>query len=312
MCHTPTKRNTSISYGELKNKMEDVDKHIKRITKPVFDKVLKETPINHTLVGKGRSFSNYNLHNYRLYFRFDKKGFNKERGSVRGRFLFLRSKNYDTEMMFEHVKTGTKVTTKKTQIEVRYKNKARDWHLIDNSDPDEITRINDEKREDAVRVLGQFVKDFGGSTDFQILNEYKIDNTFKDNTITEKQNLKHKFETDVVKKLYNEKKLEYKNELYAKNFAHNTGLYDFSPVIAGKLDMIEQHIMKLTPDAQEPIKTRLSPKEAMDIPIHITEAGESYDMTPKELLYSEDIKLQSIKARIFGNDIERMKARLFS
>ena len=61
------------------NNKRDVYSEIDKIVNPIFDKVLKETSKNHTMVGVGgsdlKSYCFYQPHNHRLYFDFSKLNF---------------------------------------------------------------------------------------------------------------------------------------------------------------------------------------------------------------------------------------------
>lgn len=208
-------------------------------TKDIFEKAAQEALPNPSLVGRSVSFSNYNLHNYRLYFAYKKPSEGLVGKSVEGRFRLVGTKNYGSETIYEHIETSYKVTIKKTQAEVRKKHDERDWHLIDNSNPEQITEINQTKRAEATRVFKAFIEEFGGQADFNPINEYKLDNAVK-NKITKELPIKAAWEDEISKKLYMEDKIEFKNEVSAKNFCHNTGLHDFSPIIADKLDKLDR------------------------------------------------------------------------
>lgn len=208
-----------------------------RQTKDIFEKAAQEKIINPTWVGSSPSFSQYNLHNYRLYFSYSKASMDEERGRSIGRFMWVGLQNYK-EIVYQHKETSWKVTIKKTQVQLSRKHEVRDWHLIDNSHPEEISIINSAKQGEAIKVFREFVEDFKGSSDFTIINEYKIDNAVK-NSLTKKIPIKARWEDDATKKLYNEDKIEIKNELMAKNFCHNAALHDFSPAIVQRLDLLD-------------------------------------------------------------------------
>ena len=218
---------------ETSNSVKD---EIGKIVLPIFNKAAQETKSNPSWVGIPPSFSQYNLHNYRLYFSYKRPTTTDLMRSVKD-FTYMGSRNYGHEQVFKHI-SGYQVTIKKTQVELKKKHESRDWHLIDNSHPEEISKINSAKQGEAINIFKEFVKEYGGDTDFNIINEYKIDNAIK-NSLTKKIPIREHWEDDVTKKLYKEDKIEAKREQYAKNFCHNAGLYDFSPEIAQRLDLLD-------------------------------------------------------------------------
>lgn len=237
-----------ISPGKDNRPLEGSDKEIYdaigKIAKPIFDKAAQEASKNHTLVGQTSSTSSFNPHNYRLYFSYQNSNLGVGGGLVRGWFAYQGSKNHNSEHLFQDTRNGTTIRIKKTQAEVRFR--SNEWKQISNLNPEEIDAIVLKLKKDAITTFKWFVHEFGGKADFKPLKEYYLDNALKDNSLTEKQRLKDKYETPVVKKLYNEKKLEYKTLTAAKNAAHNAGLYDFSPEIAGRLDVLDQSFTTLT------------------------------------------------------------------
>lgn len=222
--------NKKETHAEIKDE-------IGKIVLPIFNKVAQDKQTNPTSVGNSGSFSQYNLHNYRLYFSYRKPTQTDLMRSV-GSFTYVGSRNYNSEQVFKH-SSGYQVTIKKSQVELKKKHESRDWHLIDNSHPEEISKINSAKQEEAINIFREFVREYGGETDFNIISEYKIDNAIK-NSLTRKIPIKEHWEDDVTKKLYKEDKIEAKRETYAKNFCHNAGLHDFSPEITQRLDTLSQ------------------------------------------------------------------------
>lgn len=305
-----------VSDGENKNDVEGMfsPEQNQRI-KAILTASASEAPSDPTSVGVRHSFSQYNPHNYRLYFDYIRNEMAIVKGSVGGRFVLLGSRNHNSEIVFQH-KSGHTVTIKKTQAEVRKKHQERDWALIDNADPDQIDIIVQRMKKEATQVFYEFVEDYGGKTKFTILNEYSIDNALK-NTLTEKQPMKVQFETHIVKKLYNEKKLEYKNVVAAKNAAHNAGLYDFSTVLGSQLESMSAGIVRL----EEKLSTvSTSPQTLVqptliaveEIIVRITKPGDFQELKAHYDLLDWDDRFKVCEhiGKMLERDTERLRETL--
>lgn len=233
-------------------------------------KVPQEKVLNHTMVG--RVFKGYvtpalyNPHNYRLYFRFTKEGYTPKVGMVGvwfGKFV-----NYGKE--FSAVGEGVRVTVRKEQVEVINKLSEQQWFAINKvSAREELERIIGGIHGKCVAGLRRFVEVYGGSSDFVIVNINKnaprmMLNTPSDHKVMQTQTvdglpLNLTFETGVVKKVYGEPNVEYKQAVYAAQFFENEALLDFSPLIVASLDALGSKVVDLAGITQKAVDGALIP-----------------------------------------------------
>jgi hypothetical protein len=222
---------------------KEIEDGIKRITEPIFNRVLKETIINHTLVGSSQSFSTYEPHNHRLYFDYKRTNPTDPQPTPKAGFIYKGLKNHGSETQYEHEATGSKITIKKSQAELRYK--GRKWFLIDNAHPEEVDKIKELHTNEAVSIFKEFVAAYGGKTEFMLLKDRVYDNTVKDNSLTKKIPKNAWWEDEISKKVYmEENKIEMKTEQAAKNLIHNAGLQDFNPKIEARLKFMENKFVE--------------------------------------------------------------------
>jgi hypothetical protein len=211
-------------------------------------KTAKETNFNHTMVGKAQksaekivTYSLYNPHNYRLYFKFTKNGY-KPMGGMVG-VWFGKFKNYNSE--FSVLGDGVRIIIKKNQAEVINKLTEEQWYSINKSKAkEEISAILNNIDEKCKNSLKNFITTFGGETDYIILKTenrpklnmfIKSDNKVMQETYIDSLPLDMQFETDIVKKVYKQKNIEFKEPIYAARYLENAALQDFSPQITDAL-----------------------------------------------------------------------------
>lgn len=245
----------------MKDKKSDsLKKHIEKLTKPIFNRVLQETPINHTMVGKPSKSkkktvtpSLYNPHNYRLYFNFTKEKYNPKKGMVgvwSGKF-----KNYDKE--FTALGGGVRVTIKKTQAEVINKLSEQEWYFINRaSAKEEIIALLNNIDKKCIKSLKKFIKVYGGKTDFVILKREgrpdlnlftKSDNKIKNEPFIDKLPPEMTFETPIVSKRYKKPEVEFKEPIYAATYLENSALKEFAPEIAKEIGILGSEMGELKP-----------------------------------------------------------------
>ena len=214
---------------------------IGKIVRPIFNKVLQETTPNHTMVGnhgsRDASPSLYNPHNYRLYFAFKKDTFKPFEGMVG--VWFGKLKNYGKE--FTSTGEGVRITVKKSQVEVINKLSDQHWYMINRFQAkEEVAALLNEIDKKCITALKRFIEVYGGESDFNILNNDKrpnlILNTKCDNKVMKEKvvdslPLNMTFETDIVKKVYKQPNVEFKEPILAAQYLENSALNDFSPQI---------------------------------------------------------------------------------
>jgi len=235
-----------------KEKKDRIKEHIKKIVKPIFDKVLQETSSNPMMVGTVRSEKPIKFlwqpHNYRLYFDFEKSNFHpevisslykdhshkKEKVGLVGLTYSLR--NHDSEHCFNNF-YGCRITIKKNQVEVINKWHEKQWRLITASSIKEIdTRINEvvEKLDNqCLTALKKLMDIIGGSSNFKVLHqrgEHGIHGEDYLDKIPEKMII----HDTIFKKVY-KRKVEFYNPTAVKNFISNRAIENISPEIANEL-----------------------------------------------------------------------------
>lgn len=238
-----------------KRDKSSVEEKIKRIVRPIFDKVLQEKPFNHTMVGKHGSKIKktvtpalYNPHNYRLYFNFTKEKYTPKEGMVG--VWFGKFKNYGKE--FTVIGEGIRVTIKKTKAEIINKLSEEEWFSVNKAKAkEEVLAIINKIDEKCIRSFKKFMEVYGGSSDLIILNrEDKVKlilNTKCDNKVMKEKfidniPLNTRFETSIVKKVYKKPNVEFKEPIYAAQYLENSALNDFSPEISRYLKVILQTV----------------------------------------------------------------------
>lgn len=231
-----------------------IKEHISKIVMPIFDKALssskspQETNINHTMVVKPHNPSVtpslYNPHNYRLYFSFTKTNFNPQKGMVgvwSGKFI-----NYNKN--FTALGEGVRVTIRKTKAELIHKFTEQEWFFINKAKAkEEISALLNKIDEKCKVGFKKFIETYGGYSDFEIVGKSgrpfinlfnESDNKVMKEKFIDSLPLNLKFETPIVKKVYNEPNVEFKRAIEAANYLENSALNEFSPVITQELNLL--------------------------------------------------------------------------
>ncbi len=219
---------------------------VSKIVKPIFDKSLSEIKKNHMMVGKVGSkkefISYYNPHNYRLYIDFslslDAKLIIYKDHSQKYGFKFKNS----TELLIDNFH-GCQIRIKKNQAEILNK-KIRE-HIIYWENPEnQIRAIVDQKDQECIRALQEFIKSFGGKSNFKILNKHsenKISNELMINRI--KKNLT--WHNPITKKVYKEHNVEFSNPILASNYLENRAIEIIAPQIAQSMDSMRKELKRI-------------------------------------------------------------------
>ena len=243
--------------------------YVEGIVKPIFDKVLQETPKNQLLVGRGRSKNSnlalYSPHNYRLYIDFSRKNFNPKpfinptsKGLVP---VTHKSLNHNSEEQYDNF-LGCRIRVKKNIIEIQNQIEHKKTYLIESSEKAEnqIIDILQQKDKECLTALKEFISIYGGSSEFKILkrhSENKIYGTDSINSIP----IKEKFHNKVLKKVYNEQNIEYSDPVHVVNHLVNSGVIEVVPSICESMEMLAYNINPL-----RTLKTLISSID--DIPKH--------------------------------------------
>lgn len=186
----------------------------------------------------------YNPHNYRLYFNFTKEKYQPKEGMVG--VWFGKFKNYKKE--FTSTGEEIRVTIKKTKAEIINKLSEQEWFVIQRSRAkEEILSILNQINVKCINSFKRFMEVYGGNSDLIILNREnvanlilntKCDNKVMKEPFIDSLPLPLTFETKVVKKVYKQPNVEFKEPIYAAHYLENSALNEFNPEIAEYLGLI--------------------------------------------------------------------------
>lgn len=206
-------------------------------------------------VGSDYSYSVYNPHNARFYFLFDSSSLNQGRwGSV------ASSVNRRESCLRDWL--GCRWVVKKRMLEVTNKvSKDRRFYIRGSLDERRSQVV------DAVAVLElevvdrlrEFVRVFGGSTDFVVVKRWIPDNKILHDKLVDAIPQSVTFRNDVVKKVYNTvpSNVEFSSPEFVSNAFRNLGLFDFAPLIAEELGGVRADIAALSGEALKPLTEQI-------------------------------------------------------
>lgn len=200
-------------------------------------------------IKKSVTTSLYNPHNYRLYFNFTKKNYKPKQGMVG--VWFGKFKNHQKE--FTATGEGTRVTIKKTQVELINKLTEEEWFLVNRAKAkEEIQAICAKIDDKCIKGLKRFIEVYGGECNFILLKrecrallKTKSDNKVMKEPFIDTLPLDMVFETDIVKKVYKKPNVEFKEPIYAANYLENSALKEFAPEISTQLDKMNAELKGL-------------------------------------------------------------------
>lgn len=270
---------------------------ISKIVTPIFEKAAKEAKPNHTMVGDPvttiKELSGLNIHNYRRYFIFDTKTFNPKTSMVGGRVSLLQGRNYDKEWSIDNFHK-CRVTIKKVQAEVIYKYNDRDWFAIVNArSREQISALLDSFDNSCINALKEFVKIWGGKSDFKIIRKFpmKNDNKVMHEDFIDRLPQALTFETPVVKKYYKDTpiKVEFKDPEYAIQYLENSALKPFAPEIVEHLKLIYSTIKKGEESGPGQGFSPNTPQKGLARPLSLSEIKSKIHCTQDGIKYKADI-----------------------
>lgn len=260
-CGTNKMKKRSVSNNLNKNyeRIEAIDK----VSMPIFEKVLKETSKNHVSVGSGRvdeeySYSFYNPHNARYYFKFDRKNISKKpRGGVGSFHNELRVIN-STELCNGDF-MGCRVVVKKKLIEVTNKINKERLFKIDGSENNRSKLVKESVSilmHECIDVLYKFIKIYGGNSNYICVNHHVLDNKIVHDKVIDSMPSKLTFRNDIAKNVYktNPSNVEFSDPVFASNYFRNMGLNDYSPAIANELSNLKKEINEVRKSYREDIE----------------------------------------------------------
>ena len=230
---------------------KSIKEYIEKITTPIFSKVLQETTLNPTLVGRVQNPSPIKFlwqpHNYRLYFNFTKKNFKVVTPSIYKYPAFsYKSTNYGSEHHFNNF-MSCRIIIKKNMAEVINKSHHKQWRLITANSIKEIdTRIKEvisKLNNQGINALKGIIRLCGGISDCKILKvrgEHGIHGIDYLDRIPEEMII----HDTIFKKQY-KKKPEFYDIVHIKNVVTNNAINDIAPDISNSLNNINNTINEI-------------------------------------------------------------------
>jgi hypothetical protein len=223
----------------------DVEEHLQDIVQKNLDfpQETKKTPLSGGRVGSGVAesvksygYSVYNPHNSRFFFNYTWVGSGRV-GSG------LVSQNSGSELRHDDFE-GFRFVVKRKSIELTDRGAHERIFLIQGSSDERQAQVAAAKADmvaAASAALRKFVGRYGGRTDFVCFKALIFDNKIVHDKAIDAIPDAFTFRNDVVKKVYPyEHNVEFSTPEYASNYFRNSGLSDFAPEIAARLEALEQ------------------------------------------------------------------------
>jgi Zn finger protein HypA/HybF involved in hydrogenase expression len=207
----------------------------------------KETNKNHVSLVSDYKYSFYNPHNSRFYFNYSREG------SVG---VGLKVINH-SELCLEEYK-GCRIVIKKYLIEITNKINSKRLFKIE-GDIDKRKELVIEAVKtlelESIDVLKEFIKEYGGSSDYICKKVWIADNKILHDKIIDTLPIEQTFRNEVVKKVYKELPLsvEYSDPSYSANAFRNLGLYDYAPQIADEISNLNSRFIEFENRALIPL-----------------------------------------------------------
>jgi len=263
---------------------KSLNDYIRKITTPIFDKVLSESNDNPMMVGRVQESNQIQFlwqpHNYRLYFNFNKKNFNPPLYKYPSKKVGFKYslKNYNSEHHFDNFH-NCRIIIKKKLAEVINKSHEKQWRLITANNINEIDkRINEvikKLNKQGIYALKQLIKRFGGNSDLKIIKirgEHGIHGVDYIDKIPEDMII----HDTVFKKPY-KRKLEFYDPVYVKNTVTNKAVNDIAPEISNSINNLGNNLIPTIRSLDKSIKLEIENKK-----IH-RKVLNSMDKTLKEI-----------------------------
>ena len=212
----------------------------------------KEAQFNPMMVQKEPISIAVQPHNYRLYYDFQKVGFNPTQPYI--------PKNYNSELHFTY--PTHRIVVKKTQIEIIYLAHQKQWRRITTDTEEKINLELKEIDENIFNKCLGYFKDFiannGGLTHYQLLKTRKQDWGIKGVDFLDNIPKEMIINTDICKKVYRDK-VEFYGVNEVSNLIKNRALETYSPQIAKEINDLSNEIkeIKTNPEIGKELK-RLS------------------------------------------------------
>jgi len=235
---------------QTNHKQRDAQDYVNSRIMPIFAKALKETSKNPMTVGSAVDptikYCLYQPHNYRLYFDFDRTKFldkNPTKKATKPIFPVEHKIINQTEHTFNTI-LGCRITVKKTCIEIINKVDLKRWYKI----PFEERKIKiafkeviNKKDEECRLALKKFMEFYGGESKFKIINRRSEDKIMNEDKI-DLVPIKQHWHNEVVKKVYDEKNVEFSNPAFASNYLRTRAVEDKAETIMEVLNAMSKNL----------------------------------------------------------------------
>ena len=262
-----------------KQKQSEVYEQVRRITEPIFKKVLQEASRNRISVGGSVSVAPekcfYNPHNCRAYFDFSKSSknpfnFNQTEPPKKCRHKIVNKTEHSFTNFFDCT-----IRVRKNTIEIANQMNPR-WYVIDitTNAGEQINKIVMQKIKESKKILRQFIKIYGGRSQDQLMNLVLKDNKIQGEKAIDHIPRKLKFHNRVGKKEYNESLFEFNSPAHASNYLEARAVENIAPDIVKAIELINplKAIKQTCRNVQDVIESKklvelLTRKEKEDLTI---------------------------------------------
>lgn len=237
----------------------EVDDFVREVVEKVVNEtgVLSETSLNRVSVGLVQDGSVKSLwwqpHHFRLYFDFNKTFFNQSKPTLEFGGHPINSTEFEIPDFMNH-----RIVIKKNLIELGNKIDHKKWYSIrlDSTASVQQYDICVKKARESIHVLKEFVKRFGGVSNFRLMNfryQWKVMNE----EVVDKLPLKLAYNATLTSKVYNEKNIEGDEPMASINYIENAALKTVQPEINKRLDRIDSDLLTFRKDALEPLTEQI-------------------------------------------------------
>ncbi len=237
-----------------KESKEAYKKHIDKLVKPIFDKVLKEANIDTMSVGNKPISFLWRPNNYRIQIPFNTIKFKRNTTKEH----HIKTSNYGTKFTLKNLDEATimlDIPKKKTaKLTVIYKPKKRFYYNITTYSIKELeNRINQRVNEIESKMLSsvnKFTKLVGGEAEVNKRKWMRHEDDIHGESFIDSLPPDLVIHDTYFKKVY-QKGVEFKGPVYVKNYIANRAIEDLSPEIASSINNLGVALLeKLNPSIE--------------------------------------------------------------
>ncbi len=216
---------------------KELKEYIKKITDPIFKRVLKEQPTNPMRGSTNKIIRLIQPHNFRRYFTFSKTTYNPA--------IPYSKKNYNSEHHYTNF-YGCMIIIRKKSAEVINLWHQKQWRLLEaqsiNEINDRINEIKQEMEETTVKALKKFVIINGGDSDFIPIKKRETEIGIHGDDYLDKIPPEMVIHDTYFKKVYKEK-VEFIGEESVKSYIQNRAVESIAPEIAQSINSLHTLIV---------------------------------------------------------------------